>query len=132
MLRYFVSTHRTQGERDNDSNNVPDTELVDIPGKSHENPDDTYCACARSFVGFRSRQATTTAEVAESNMTPVAYIRRFHTMLIGLGYENTPAMRTDATNDAIELLRVAAQWPVGTVVERRGDVLRVRTFPDKT
>ncbi len=132
MLKYLVSTHRTQGQRDNDSTSVPDGELVDIPGKSHEDPDDTYCACARSFAGFRSRQATTTAEVVESNMTPVGYIRRFHAMLIDLGYENTPALRTDATNDAIELLRVAAQWPVGTVVERRGDEIRVRNFPDKT
>lgn len=132
VLKYIVATHRTQGERDNDSTSVPDGELVDIPGKSHEDPDDTYCACARSFAGFSSRQATTTAEVVESDMTPAGYIRRFHTMLLALGYENTAAVRTDALNDAVHLLLIAAQWPVGTVVERRGDEVRVRSFPDET
>ena len=41
-------------------------------------------------------------------------------------------MRTDALNDAVHLLLIAAQWPVGTVVERRGDEVRVRSFPDET
>jgi hypothetical protein len=131
MLKYLVSTHRTQGERDNDSNSVPDTELVDIPGKSHDNPDDPTCGCARSFVGFDSRQATTTAEIVESDMTPMQYIGRFHAMLLAIGFPNTPQLRADAANDATELLRLAAQWPVGTVVERRGDEIRVRTFPDE-
>ncbi|MFJ9782568.1 hypothetical protein ACIRSS_23505 [Amycolatopsis sp. NPDC101161] len=132
MLKYFVSTHRTQGERDNDSNTVPGTELVDIPGKSHEDPDDTYCACARSFVGFISGQATTTAEVAESDMTPVEYIRGFHAKQIALGFKDTPALHASATNDAVHLLLLAACWPVGIVVERRGDEICVRRFPDQT
>jgi hypothetical protein len=132
VLKYLVSTRRTQGERANDSNSVPGVELVDIPGKSHENPDDPLCACARRFVGFDSRQATTTAEIVESDMTPLEYIGRFHVMLLGAGFPNTPQLRADAANDATELLCLAAQWPVGTVVERRGDEIRVRSFPDNT
>src|SRR5256885_16135937 len=29
VLKYFVSTHRTQGERDNDPNNIPATAILD-------------------------------------------------------------------------------------------------------
>jgi hypothetical protein len=129
MLKYFVSTHRTQGERDNDSNTLPDTEIVDLASLSHEDPDNPYCGCARSFVGITSRQTTTTAEIIESDMTPAEFVDRFHAGLVAMGFTDTAQLRTDATNDAVGLLLLAAQWPVGTVVERRGDEIRVRTFP---
>ncbi|WP_410597210.1 hypothetical protein [Amycolatopsis sp. lyj-23] len=132
MLKYFVSTHRTQGQRANDFTSVPDVELVDLASKSHDDPDHPICGCARSFVGFDSRQATTTAEIVESDMTPTEYVRRFHAMLLALGFADSPQLRADAANDAMELLRVAAQWPVGTVVERRGDEICVREFPAAT
>ncbi|MET8997167.1 hypothetical protein [Amycolatopsis sp. NPDC004169] len=132
MLKYFVSTDRTQGERDNDSNSVPGVELVDLASTCHDNPDSAICGCARSFVGFDTRQATTTAEIVESDMTPTEYVDRFYAMLLALRFQDTPKLRTDATNDAMEMLRIAAQWPVGTVVERRSDEIRVRRFPDDT
>ncbi|WP_410628195.1 hypothetical protein [Amycolatopsis sp. cmx-8-4] len=132
MLKYLVSTHRTQGERDNDSNSIPKTEIVDLCGLTHEDPDNPYCGCARSFVGITSRQTTTTAEITESDMTPAQFIARFHAGLTAMGLPNTAELRTGAANDAIELLRIAAQWPVGTVVERRGQEICVRTFPDAT
>jgi hypothetical protein len=132
MLKYFVSTHHTQGERDNDSNSIPETEIVDLCSLSHEDPDDSYCGCARSFVGITSRQTTTTAEIVESDMTPVEFVGRFHEGLVAMGFANTAELRADATNDAVGLLLLAAQWPVGTVVERRGDEIRVRTFPDQS
>jgi hypothetical protein len=131
VLKYFISTHRTQGQRANDFNSIPDLELVDLASKSHDDPDHPICGCARSFVGFDSRQATTTAEIVESDMTTTEYVGRFHAMLLALGFQDTPKLRADAANDATELLRIAAQWPVGTVVERRGDEIRVRRFPDE-
>jgi hypothetical protein len=132
VLKYFVSTHRTQGERDNDSNSIPKTEIVDLCSLSHDNPDDPYCGCARSFVGITSRQTTTTAEIVESDMTPVEFVSRFHAGFVAMGFPDTPDLRADAANAATELLRLAAVWPVGTVVERRGDEIRVRSFPDET
>lgn len=132
VLTYFVSTHRTQGERDNDSNDIPDTEVVDLASLSHEDPDDLYCGCARSFVGITSRQTTTTAEIVESDLTPVQFVRRFSDALVAMGLPNTVELRADAANAATELLRLAAMWPVGTVVERRGHEIRVRSFPDET
>ncbi|WP_370964882.1 hypothetical protein [Amycolatopsis sp. cg9] len=132
VLKYFVSTHRTQGERDNDANSIPGTEIVDLASLSHEDPDNTYCGCARSFVGITSRQTTTTAEIVETDMTPVQFVARFHTALLALGFADTPQLRADAADGATELLRLAAAWPAGTVVERRGQEIRVRSFPDET
>lgn len=128
MIKYFVSTHRTQGQRDNDANNIPGTEIVALAGLSHE--DDTYCSCARSFVNVTARRhTTTTAEIVESEMTPVQFVGRVHAGLVAAGLSDTPDLRADAANTATDLLRAAAVWPVGTVVERRGHQIRVRSFP---
>jgi hypothetical protein len=129
VLKYFISTHRTQGDRDNDSNSIPEPEIVDLCSLSHEDPDHPYCGCARSFVGITSRQTTTTAEIVESDMTPVEFVARFHTALLALGLADTPQLRADAANGATELLQLAAAWPVGTVVERRCHEIHVRSFP---
>ncbi|MEV6644358.1 hypothetical protein [Amycolatopsis sp. NPDC051371] len=132
MLQYFVSTHRTQGQRSNDSNSIPETEVVDLASKSHDDPDHPICGCARSFAGITSRQTTTTAEIVESETTPLEYIDRFHSALVALGFPDDRDTRADAVNGAVELLLVAARWPVGTVVERRGDEIRVRAWPATT
>ncbi|WP_328617238.1 hypothetical protein OHS18_13430 [Amycolatopsis sp. NBC_00355] len=132
MLKYFVSTHRTQGERDNDSNSIPDTEIVDLASLSHTDPDNSYCGCARSFVGIHSRQTTTTAEIAETDLTPVQFVRRFYDAFVAMGFPSSAELHADAANAATELLRLAAMWPVGTVVERRCHEIRVRSFPNET
>jgi hypothetical protein len=131
VLKYFVSTHRTQGARDNDSNSIPGTELVDLPGECHDNPDSPICGCARSFVGITSRQTSTTAEVVETDMTAAEYIGRFHAGLLALGWKDNADTRNGVIDAAVELLLLAAMWPVGTVVERRGHEIRVRSFPDE-
>ncbi len=132
MLKYFVSTHRTQGERDNDSNSITETEIVDLASLSHEDPDHPYCGCARSFVGITSHQTTTTAEIVESDMTAVEFVARFHAAFVAMGFADTPELRAEVGNGATELLRLAAVWPVGTVVERRCHEIRVREFPAAT
>ncbi|MFF1612240.1 hypothetical protein ACFVYA_31040 [Amycolatopsis sp. NPDC058278] len=132
MLKYFVSTHRTQGERDNDSNSIPGTELVDLPGECHDDPDSPFCGCARSFVGINSRQTSTTAQVIATDMTAAEYIGRFHAALLTLGWKDNADTRNGVIDAAVELLLLAAMWPVGTVVERRGREIRVRSFPDES
>lgn len=132
MLKYFVSTHRTQGTRGNDSNDLPGTELVDLPGECHDDPDSPICACARSFVGITSRQTSTTAEVVETDLTAAQYIGRFHAGLLALGWKDNAQTRNDVIDAAVELLLIAAQWPAGTVVERRLHEIRVRRFPNES
>ncbi|WIX85758.1 hypothetical protein [Amycolatopsis sp. DG1A-15b] len=132
MLKYFVSTHRTQGERVNDSNSIPGPEIVDLASLSHEDPDSPICGCARSFVGISSRQTSTTAEVVESDMTAAEYIGRFHAGLLALGWKDNVETRNGVIDAAVELLLLAAMWPVGTVVERRLHEIRVRSFPKES
>jgi hypothetical protein len=129
MVKYFVSTHRTQGERDNDFNSIPGTELVDLTGECHDDPDSPICGCARSFVGITSRQTSTTAEVTETDMTAAQYIGRFYTGLLALGWKDNADTRDGVIDTAVELLLLAAMWPTGTVVERRGREIRVRSIP---
>ncbi|WP_285483892.1 hypothetical protein [Amycolatopsis sp. NBRC 101858] len=131
MLKYFVSTHRTQGQRDNDFTSIAGTELVDLTGECHDDPDSPICGCARSFVGITSRQTSTTAEVTETDMTAAEYIGHFHTGLLALGWKDDANTRNGIIDAAVELLLLAAMWPAGTVVERRGREIRVRSFPSR-
>jgi hypothetical protein len=134
-LKVFVATTRTQGVRPNDFAFATDGELVDLASTCDPdcNPDGG-CGCARAFTGLDSRKATTTAEIVVRDLTLVQYHNLFHRSLITAGFRDSPDLRHDANHAADEMARIAAAWPVGTVVERRGDhiVIRAATYPPTT
>lgn len=128
MLKVFVATARTQGQRANDFTNTVSSELVDISTTCHDSIDGP-CGCARAFTGLDSRKATTTAEIVQRNITVAQYRDAFHRSLILAGLPaDDPEIRRAAEDDADQMRRLAAKWPVGTIVERRGDHIRVRCW----
>jgi hypothetical protein len=130
-LTVFVATTRTQGHRDNDFAHIDGPELVDLAmtcDRDRGNPDGG-CGCARAFTRLDSRRGTTTAEVAVRDLTFVQYRNVFHRSLLVAGFADDPDLRREAEQAADEMARIAADWPVGTVVERRGDSLAVRAWP---
>ncbi|MDX3195196.1 hypothetical protein PV458_42935 [Streptomyces sp. MN03-5084-2B] len=96
-LAVLVATARTQGQRGNDFLARSPDELVDITSSCDRGNPDGGCGCCRAFTGLDSRKATTTAEVVER---PISFAR--------------------------DMARIAADFPVGTVVERRGDQILER------
>ena len=133
-LKVFVATTRTQGDRDNDFAWTEGPELVDLAmtcDRDRGDPDGG-CGCGRAFTGLDSRKGTTTAEIVERDLSLTQYREAFHRSLVagGFGALGDARLRRDAEEAANELASFAADWPVGTVVERRGDTIAVRSWPE--
>lgn len=127
-LAVLVATVRTQGQRGNDFLACSPDELVDITSscdRDRGNPDGG-CGCCRAFTGLESRKATTTAEVVERAMTFADYVAAHHASLVRAGLPDDARVRGWAEEAARDMARIAADFPVGTVVERRGDQILER------
>jgi hypothetical protein len=123
-LRILVATSRTQGQRANDFNWIPDGEPVYLGMQCDgERPDDR-CGCARAWTGMTGHKAGTTATVAVTTLTREAYRAAFGASLLDAGWDIPPA---DIDDMAGELLDIAAQFDPGTILEHRGTQIRVRT-----
>ncbi|RJQ72260.1 hypothetical protein D5S17_26255 [Pseudonocardiaceae bacterium YIM PH 21723] len=122
-MKVLVATGQTQGKRPNDFNTCVEGELVWIGlvcSKDARNPDGG-CGCGRAFGGLTSRRSTTTAWVVDRDFSRDSYIRAVQDSFQRQGWPDSLA---DEVCD--DLLELAARWPVGTVVERRLDEVRVR------
>jgi hypothetical protein len=123
-MKIFVATSETQGERDSDFCFAPEGELVML-GESHDFEDvDGECGCRRSVVGIEGGAATTTMKVVEVEMRREEYIARMVEACIEEGFGGNKVMQAVARKvgaEAEALLFYADKFPVGAVVERRGD-----------
>lgn len=127
-LAVLVATARTQGQRGGDFIACSPTELVDITSscdRDRGNPDGG-CGCYRAFTGLDSRLATTTAEVVELPMSFDDYVATHHASLVRAGLPDDATVRGWAAEAARDMARIAAAFPVGTVVERRGEQIQER------
>lgn len=120
-MKLLVSTTSTQGQRANDFCFVPEGELVhwfglvcgkDTDGQTGVPDPDGPCGCGRSFVGLESQKGTTTARVIEVPQRDRAAVQRALAL----------ALRARMDDAALPL----AAFPVGTIVERRGEGLQAR------
>jgi hypothetical protein len=126
-MKVLVATSRTQRTRKNDYNFCIEGELVWIGlvcRKDAQDPDGG-CGCGRGFGGLSSHRATTTARVAEIEMSPAEYAEALRSSLEQQGY-GADAL---CSKEADILAELVADWPVGAVVERRLDVIQVRAWP---
>ncbi len=127
-MKVMVATNRTQGERANDYDWCIDGELVRVGtvcARDRDDPDGD-CGCGRGFGGLNSHRATTTAIVAEVPLTREDYVEAIRSSLQQQGWDPCACCSVDEADDLVALV---ADWPVGTVVERRLDELVVRTLP---
>ncbi len=125
MLKVFVSTNETQGQRTNDFNFVPEGELVILPSMTctDEQADDD-CGCARSMQGILTHKATTTMKVVEHDGDVSTLVNLIQTSLkesgwIGSMYEQHNLIDTNPQNIAECLLKAATPFKVGAIVEYR-------------
>lgn len=126
-MNVFVATGLTQGRRANDFNFAREGEIVGLDDEhtSDEEGPDAPCGCQRSLVGVESGKSTTTFQVIEVGYSKEEFVEtiieaRAGYAGLGVGDDNFRA-------EAEYLLAVAARFPVGSVVERRGgDCFQVR------
>ncbi len=131
LLPVLLATYRTQGQRSNDFASVGDCELVTLASicdRDRGNPDGG-CGCGRAFAGLGSHKATTTAIVVEMDMTRDDYLRRMRASARDAGFLADGEDPADIDDQADDLLAIAGGWPIGTVIERRGDLIQVRQWP---
>jgi hypothetical protein len=130
-MAVLVVTDRTQGLRGNDflSPDATVGELVDITSScdSDRGEPDGGCGCCRSFTDLVSRYCTTTAEVVERELTMEQYVEAHLASLVRAGLPADGTTRAWAAEAAQDMARIAAAFPIGTVVERRGDDIQERT-----
>ncbi|WP_199589058.1 hypothetical protein [Blastococcus sp. TF02A-26] len=135
-MKLLTATSLTQGDLPGDFCFATQGELVwlgEVCARDRADLDGG-CGCGRAFAGLTSRRATTTAVVAELDLSYDDLRAQ-----VAEGFERsgfTPAVLDPldftelAEETADEMLHIARIWPVGTVVGRRLDnVHRRRPLP---
>lgn len=128
-VKIFVSTTETQGQRDNDFCFVPEGELVythpwSVCDTSRRLGPDDSCGCARSMDGTATMKGTTTFRVVEMAWSLDQYVSAIQHAMKKAGWlerleqlVDQPDIAQEVTNDMID---IASNFPVGTILERRG------------
>jgi hypothetical protein len=137
-MKVFTATSETQGLRDNDFSWTVEGELVFFaPIECGRGYVDDDCGCRRSLAGMVSERATTTVKVLErEDLDPESYFVLVADALERQGYVTEELMTNPNVSDWVhdltdELIWLAAGWPVGTVLERRGEIVLPRTLSDE-
>ena len=130
-MNVLVATTQTQGQRFSDFCWVPEGEIVHfVTIECSREPVDGGCGCKRAMVGALCRKSTTTIQVVERPDLTVADLTTvILTSLTSSGWVKEGEVKgvVWARKDALELARVAASFPVGTVLEKRGRKFQTRT-----
>lgn len=126
-MKVLVATRCGQGCRPNDYFFAEEGEPVylSLVCATDEDDPDGSCGCGRAFSGVRSHRATSTSCAVHWLGTKEEYVSLMAEGLSGaLGAEwATPRLVEEA---AQEMLELASVFPVGVVLERRGEIVQTR------
>ena len=137
-MKFLVATNRTQGDLGNDYTYCVPGELLwitDVCGRDRRDPN-RGCGCGRGFGGLTSHRATTTAEVADLEVTEEDLRLAVRTSLSDQGWlpeQFSPADRATIVEDVIaEVQAIVGPLPVGSVVRRNLDEFQAYPPPHQT
>lgn len=125
-MKLLVATNRTQGDAEGDYTYCVPRELLWITmvcDRDLRDPDGG-CGCGRGFGGLTSHRATTTAEVADLDITEADLRLAVTTSLSDQGWlpPELASEHQEIVDEAVELVRALADpLPEGTIVRRRID-----------
>lgn len=122
-MKILVATKETQGKRKNDFCFCKEWEIVKFGSECDGEKIDGHCGCRRSMVGIDTSKATTTMKVIETDISETEYAHRIHESAIRDGW--TPSIDF-CVKHALELVKIASAFEVGSVVERRGNLFAKR------
>ncbi len=124
MVKVMKSTNATQGDYPGDYSFVPEGELVaryDVVC-AKEQPDGIGgCGCGRGFGGLDTHTGTTTAVVADSDMSREQWREAMHKTLVDTGWgDEEDADETAELLDELEMIDLdeIQQYPTGTLLRR--------------
>jgi len=121
MMKVLVSTTETQGQRANDFCYVPEGELVKLTIPCDGEAVDGPCGCKRSMTGLDCQRGTTTVKVVARDLTEAQY-----EALLAKSDRAAGWLMAELPTGAAQLLRLAAAYAVGTVLEIRGLIVQNR------
>lgn len=130
-IKILIETRETQGARESDFNFCDSAEPVKFGFECDcdKNDIDGRCGCRRALVGIFTSRGTTTFTVAERPLTADDYV----SLCLGaervngwIQKDSSEAEIKEYEEAAREALRVAEQFPVGAILEKRGDVIQQR------
>ena len=129
-MKVFVATSEGQGLRPSDFFNSKEGGLVFFAAEcgSDINNVDGGCGCRRCMDDSEGN-ATTTFKVADSDITKENYIEKYCEYLIKSGRfeaEEVEEGREYHQADAETLLQAAEVFPVGEILEKRGNDIQPR------
>lgn len=129
-MKVFVATSEGQGLRYGDFFNSNEGDLVLFPSECDrdDNEIDGSCGCRRCMCGFESG-STTTFKVAEINLTKEKYFEKFMAFQVEFGWAAEgifEGVREFAEAEFEELIELANDFPVGLVLEKRGNTIQSR------
>ena len=127
-MKVLVATRRSQGARELDFDDCVEGELVWITTPCGRGlvPDRSYCSCSITFVGVASFGMTTTAVVTDLDALTA---ERYEEALAD-AIEGVHGLDGRLADIAAELAGVAADVPIGTVLERFNSWLQPRFDPE--
>jgi hypothetical protein len=133
-MKVLVSTKRGQGLRKNDFSWVDEGEMVKFGFECDGEKVDGSCGCKRSMSGFDSLKATTTFTIKDIDMTHKEYIDALIESEKKSGWITDDMSEADLLlfrDDAYELMRLAACYKEGVILEKRGNAIQVRKVTTK-
>jgi hypothetical protein len=132
QLRVLVATSVGQGLRSNDYCHTIEGELVLFAPECDDDRDDVdgRCGCRRGMSGATTHRATTTFRVSALEITIGEYRDAIRDSMARSGWIDLDHEEDEDDVDEMmdELLIVAAHYPVGAVLEKRGDQVQLRTI----
>lgn len=129
-MKVFVATSEGQGLRASDFFHSKEGDLVFVTAECARdiNNVDGGCGCRRCMDDTEGKP-TTTFTVADSEMTKENYVEKYLEYLIKSGRfekEEVEDGREYLQADAEALLQAATTFPVGEILERRGNDIQPR------
>lgn len=126
-MKILVATKETQGQRKNDFNWCNEGEAVTFAFECDGEKIDGRCGCRRSMSGTTTLKATTTMKVVESEMSKDSFKTIICNSLKNGGWlENNSEADNLVEDDVNELLRIASEFPVNSIIEKRGNKFQKR------
>ena len=129
-MKVFVATKQGQGIRKNDFFYTNEGELVLFGTECDCESVDGSCGCKRSMIGMKTAKAATTFKVADLPIDQEGYFSQIRSHLKNGGWLKY-LNESDVKNSGRELLRLAAQFPLDAVLEKRGRTILVRVRATK-
>lgn len=126
-MKLLVATKKTQGQRSNDFCWCNEGELVRFGFACDGEDVDGPCGCRRSMAGMASKKATTTMEIKDVPITELEFTHLLAKAYVASGFT---MLIDNVEEDAADLVKVAAHFEVGDIIEYRGEYFQARTSPE--